>query len=155
YRVYRVRLGAVDGEELACGDTRLENEHALLEIDPATGRIARLVVRATGADLAAPGRPHAVVVEDRSDTWGHGVERYDDVAGELECVSARLIERGPVRAILRVESRYGSSTLREDYVLRAGSPYVDVRVALDWHERLKLLKLRYPTSVEAASATYE
>ena len=54
-----------------------------------------------------------------------------------------------MRAILRVDSRYGSSTLREDYVLGADAPYVDVRVALDWHEQLKLLKLRYPTSVEA------
>ena len=58
----------------------------------------------------------------------------------------RLLESGPVRAILRVESRYGDSTLREDYVLGADAPYVDVRVALDWHEQLKLLKLRYPTS---------
>src|SRR5205085_11911010 len=61
----------------------------------------------------------------------------------------------PVRAILRVDSRYGSSTLREDYVLSAGARHVDVRVALDWHEQLKLLKLRYPTSVDAGTATYE
>jgi alpha-mannosidase len=32
---------------------------------------------------------------------------------------------------------------------------VDVRVTLDWHEPMKLLKLRYPTSVEAERATYE
>jgi alpha-mannosidase len=32
---------------------------------------------------------------------------------------------------------------------------VDVRVALDWHEPLKLLKLRYPTSVETSEATFE
>src|SRR5919202_2943361 len=29
YRVYRVRLEEVAGEPLACGDTRLENEHLL------------------------------------------------------------------------------------------------------------------------------
>jgi alpha-mannosidase len=156
YRVYRVRLGALEGgDPLACGDTRLENDHLLLELDPATGRIAKLVVKATGVDLAAPDKPHAVVVDDRTDTWGHDVEFYDDVVGEFECISAKLLECGPVRAILRVESRYGSSTLREDYVLRAGSAYVDVRVALDWHEQLKLLKLRYPTAVDAGTATYE
>jgi alpha-mannosidase len=60
-----------------------------------------------------------------------------------------------VRAILRVESRYGSSQLREDYVLSANAGYVDVRVALDWRERLKLLKLRYPTSVACDRATFE
>jgi alpha-mannosidase len=70
-------------------------------------------------------------------------------------MSVRLLESGPVRAMLRVESRWGSSTLREDYVLGAGVPYVDVRVALDWREQLKLLKLRYPTSVDADRATFE
>jgi alpha-mannosidase len=155
YRVYRVRLGAVEGEPLACDDARLENDHLLLEIDRATGRIAKLVVKATGADLAAPGAKHAVVIDDRSDTWGHAVERYDDEIGEFECVSVKLLECGPVRAILRVESRYGLSALREDYVLAADAAQVDVRVSLDWHEQLKLLKLRYPTSVEAETAIYE
>ena len=30
-----------------------------------------------------------------------------------------------------------------------------MRVALDWHEQLKLLKLRYPTPVDADAATFE
>jgi alpha-mannosidase len=155
YRTYRVRLGTVEGDALAATDTRLENEHVLLELDSSTGRIAKLVVKSTGADLAAPGAKHAVVIDDKSDTWGHGVTAYDQEIGEFECVSVKLLEAGPVRAMLRVESRYGSSTLREDYVLGASSPYVDVRVALDWHEQLKLLKLRYPTSIETETATYE
>jgi len=155
YRVYRVRGGAVPGEPLESTAGTLENEHLLLEIDPKTGRIARLILKETGADLAAPHRGHAVVIDDRSDTWGHGVRAYDSVAGEFECTSVRLLERGPVRAILRVESRYGSSQLREDYVLSANAAYVDVRVAVDWHEPLKLLKLRYPTSIACDRATFE
>jgi alpha-mannosidase len=155
YRTYRVRPGAVEGEPLACDDRRLENAHLLLELDPRTGRIAQLVLKATGVDLAALDAPHAVVVDDPSDTWGHGVLAYDDELGEFECVAARLLECGPVRAILRVESRWRASTLREDYVLGGAASHLDVRVALDWHERLKLLKLRYPTSVDAVRATYE
>ena len=155
YRVYRIRLGSVEGEPLACSVERLENRHLLLEVDRTTGRIAKLVLKTTGADVAAPGARHAVVVEDRSDTWGHGVDRYDQEVGEFECTSVKLLECGGVRAILRVESRFGSSTLREDYVLGADVPYLDVRVALDWREQLKLLKLRYPTTVDAEAATYE
>jgi alpha-mannosidase len=151
YRVYRVFPG---GETLD-GPSTLENDHLFVEISPATGRIAKLVVKETGTDLAAPDRPHAVVVDDRSDTWGHRVRAYDDAIGEFECTGVRLVESGPVRTIVRVESRYGSSTLTEEYVLGAEARYMDVRVALDWHERLKLLKLRYPTSVEADRATFE
>jgi alpha-mannosidase len=155
YRTYRVRLGTVEGEAVGCSDTHLENEHLRLELDPRTGRIAKLVHTGSGADLAAPRAKHAVVVDDRSDTWGHGVVAYDREEGEFECTGVRLLESGPVRGIVRVESRYGSSTLREDYVLSADAPYVDVRVALDWQEPLKLLKLRYPTSVATDRATFE
>lgn len=107
-------------------------------------------------EIATPEIRHrAVVVDDRSDTWGHGVVSYDDEVGEFERVSTRTIESGPVRTIVRVESRYGDSTLREDYVYSAGKPYVDVRVTVDWHEKLKLLKLRYVTGVDAEQATFE
>jgi alpha-mannosidase len=119
-----------------------------------TGRIARLVHKSSGADVAGDGR-HAVVVNDPSDTWGHDVTAYDDEVGEFECVSVRLLENGPVRAILRVESRYGDSALREDYSLSADARHVDVAVVLDWREELKLLKLRYPTGIADACATSE
>jgi alpha-mannosidase len=155
YRMYRIVPGTVESGEMSATETTLENEHVLLEVDPATGRIARLVHKASGADLAAPDAAHASVVRDLTDTWGHEVTAYDDVCGEFECVSVTLVESGPVRSLLRVESRYGGSRLREDYVLGAGATYVDVRVTLDWHEELSLLKLRYPTSVEGARATFE
>jgi alpha-mannosidase len=155
YRTYRVRPWSVEGAPLGCSDTCLENDHVRLELDASTGHISSLIHKASGGELAAPSAKHAVVIDDRSDTWGHGVVAYDDEVGEFECESVKLIENGPVRAIVRVESRYGSSTLREDYVLAANARYVDVRVALDWHEPLKLLKLRYPTSVDAEEATYE
>jgi alpha-mannosidase len=67
----------------------------------------------------------------------------------------RLLENGPVRATLRAESHWGDSTLREDYLLGADARYVDVRVTIDWREQLKLLKLRYPTSVQSGRATFE
>ena len=156
YRVYRIRA---EGEEQrlweAPGETTLENEHLCLEIDPETARVVRLVVKATGADLAFPGSRHAVVIDDPSDTWGHGVRAYDEELGELTCTSTRVVESGPVRTVLRVESSYGASTLREDYVLGAHARHLDIRIALDWREQLKLLKLRYPTSVETDRATFE
>ncbi|HWE10363.1 MAG TPA: glycoside hydrolase family 38 C-terminal domain-containing protein [Solirubrobacteraceae bacterium] len=155
YRTYRIRPGGRPVSENARRDLVLENEHLLLELDRESGRIARLIVKAAGVDLAAPQAPHAVVVEDRSDTWGHGVRAYDDVAGEFRCESARMLETGPVRSILQVHSRYGDSRLREDYVLSAHASHVDVRVTLDWHQPLKMLKLRYPTGLSTAEATFE
>jgi len=156
YRVYRMYPGATNSAgRLSATDTTLENEQLALEIDPATGWFSRLEDKATGVDLAAPGRGHAVVVDDPSDTWGHRVVSFDDVVGEFECTSVRLVEHGPVRAIIRVESRFEASTLAEEIVLGATSRSVEVRALLDWRERHRLLKLRVPTSIETDRATFE
>ena len=142
YSVFRLRRGGSFG---GSPTTWVE-----LEVDPATGRVSRLAL--DGANVIVDG-PHAVVVRDASDTWGHGVRAYDDVAGELSCTLVRVVEEGPVRKVVRVESAYESSTLVEEYVVSAGARHVDVRVTLDWREQLKLLKLRYPT--RGGEATFE
>jgi alpha-mannosidase len=69
--------------------------------------------------------------------------------------SVRLVENGPVRAVIRVVSTYGSSTLVEEYVLGVRDRHVEVRMTLDWHERHKLLKLRFPTTLSDVDATFE
>src|SRR5690606_14855144 len=55
----------------------------------------------------------------------------------------------------RIESGYGTSTLVEELILGAEARHLEVRVTLDWHERLKLLKLRFPTALRNPVATYE
>jgi alpha-mannosidase len=159
YRVYRIYPSGADSSgvgAVTATETSLENDLLALEVDPATGWLSRFVDKTTGVDLVA-GRSggHAVVIDDESDTWGHRVKAYDDVVGEFECTGVRLVEHGPVRAVLRIESRYGSSTLAEELVLGAGARYVEVRAVLDWRERLKLLKLRVPTAIETGRATFE
>jgi alpha-mannosidase len=101
------------------------------------------------------GGSHGVVIDDQSDTWGHRVRAYDKVAGTFAPRSVRLVENGPVRAVLRVVSEYGSSTLTEEYVLGVRDRHVEVRVTLDWHEKQKLLKLRFPTVLSGVEATFE
>jgi len=155
YRVYRIFPGAEEHVAVVnATHTTLENEHLALEVDSATGWLASLRDKRTGAELAAPGG-HAVVVDDPSDTWGHGVRSYDDAIGAFEQTSVRLVEHGPVRSVIRIESRYGDSTLAEELVLGPRSRSLEVRATLDWHERLKLLKLRVPTTVETDRATFE
>jgi alpha-mannosidase len=157
YRVYRILPGGNDGgTAMAASDTTLENEFLAVEVDPATGWLTRLVDKATGVDLVAGQRgAHAVVIDDQSDTWGHRVKAYDDAIGAFECTSVRLVEHGPVRSVLRIESRYERSTLAEELVLGARSRYLEVRAALDWRERHRLLKLRVPTSLDVGRATFE
>jgi alpha-mannosidase len=158
YRVYRIYPTDVapGGRAVSATQTTLENEFLAVEVDAATGWLSRLEDKRTGADLVSDrAGGHAVVADDHSDTWGHRVRAFDDVVGEFESTSVRLVEHGPVRAILRIESRYNASTLVEELVLGSESPYVEVRAVLEWREQHKLLKLRFPTAIETDSATFE
>jgi alpha-mannosidase len=133
----------------------LDNGLLRVEVDPATGWLASLHDEALDMQLV-PEKPgaHAVVVLDRSDTWGHDVERYDDYAGCFACTSVRRLEDGPVRSALRIESAFAGSTLVEDLILAAGARHLEVRVTLDWHERQRLLKLRFPAALRRPRATF-
>jgi alpha-mannosidase len=160
YRTYRVMPDTPRpaDETVRATPTGLENERVAIEVDPATGAIVRLAAKRPDGpqvDIADPNRARAVVVDDTSDTWGHRRLAYRDEVGAFEATGVTLVESGPVRAILRVESRYGESRLTEDYVLAAGDAAIEVRVILDWREPSRLLKLRYPTRIEADAATYE
>jgi alpha-mannosidase len=157
YRVYRVYPGGTEsGSAVAATETTLENEFLALEVDPVTGWLKRLVDKSNGTDFVGGGRGgHAVVIDDQSDTWGHRVKAYDDAIGEFQCTRVRLVEQGPVRAVLRIESRYERSTLVEELVLGARARYVEVRAELDWRERHRLLKLRVPTSLQVDRTTFE
>jgi alpha-mannosidase len=172
YRLYRVRPGAPAGAQTAlrATATTLENEHLRLTLDAESGRIASLVLRSrqpgtddgTGMadgtgdlELVVPGGSRAAVVEDTSDTWSHRKLAFRDEIGAFRATSVELVESGPVRAILRVNSEFGESRLTEDYVLAADAHLVEVRVIADWREHAKLLKLRYATAATEPVATYE
>jgi alpha-mannosidase len=156
YRVYRIYpSGDAEGTPaITATDTRLENDFLALELDPSTGWLRSLRDKVSDVDVVGGGS-HGVVIDDRSDTWGHRVRAYDKVAGTFVPRSVRLVEHGPVRAVVRVVSGYGSSTLTEEYVLGVRDRHVEVRVTLDWHEKQKLLKLRFPTVLSSPEATFE
>ena len=160
YRTYAMTAGArpVSGTPLRTAASLIENDHIRLELDPASGRIAHLVLREDGrdlADLADASRPRTVVVNDTSDTWGHRQLAYRDELGAFETTSVELVESGPVRAILRVNSRYEDSVLTEDFIVSANAETVELRVILDWRQKAELLKIRMPTALTDVVAAYE
>ncbi|MEO3778718.1 glycoside hydrolase family 38 C-terminal domain-containing protein [Micromonospora sp. B11E3] len=158
YRLYRLYPDhAAPAAPVTDADPVLENEHLRAVVDPETGWLASLLCKATNVDLVdgdAAGAGHAVVLNDPTDTWGHGVVSYRDVIGRFTPASIRRVEDGPVRQVLRVRSTYGASTLTEEFVLAAGARHLEVRVTIDWHERLRMLKLRFPTGLTDVTATH-
>ncbi|HUX20139.1 MAG TPA: glycoside hydrolase family 38 C-terminal domain-containing protein [Spirochaetia bacterium] len=167
YRTYRVKPratapgpdeGAIrggQGTDLSCGENWAENRYLRLEIDERSGGLSRLLHKSTDWNAIGSAGQTAQVHRDESDTWSHGVDRYDDLAGEFGGAQVRLVETGPVRAVIRSTSYWGKSTLRQDFVLGSEAAYVEVRVTLNWQEHQRLLKMRFPVNVDTDKATYE
>lgn len=129
----------------------LDNGLVRLHIDRSTRRPRLLVRPADGSkphDLLTDA-PHALVLPDPSDTWGHRVRSFDGPGRqEFTVERVRVMEAGPVRAVLRVESTSAASRLVEDYHVVTGTTHVDVRCRLVWAQPNAVIKLRFPTCID-------
>lgn len=96
-----------------------------------------------------------LLFDDDNDTWAHKVKSYDQQVGEFKRTDLKIIENGPLRARIREKLNYRASSLIIDWILYANSRKVDLRVTLDWHEHLKMLKFSFPVDVDDPHATYE
>ncbi|MGC2476729.1 MAG: glycoside hydrolase family 38 C-terminal domain-containing protein, partial [Candidatus Sulfotelmatobacter sp.] len=67
----------------------------------------------------------------------------------------KLVESGPLRAVIRVKNHFQNSTFIRDITLYAGVPRVDVKMQTEWHEKHILLKVAFPVSAHSDHATYE
>ncbi|MFI9383099.1 alpha-mannosidase [Kutzneria sp. NPDC052558] len=89
------------------------------------------------------------------DAWDidkHYTHQYTDLTA-VESIT--VVERGPLVGALRVERRFGSSTLVQTVRLRAGSPRIDIDTEIDWHEREKIIKATFPLDVHADRSAAE
>lgn len=158
YRVYhhvQSDESTVSFPELEAGEDFIENEFLRLEVDVHTGCIARLYDKRGSVNVFAGPAARPVVLDDPSDTWSHGVFRFDQEIGSFTARSLQLVERGAVKATLRLISEYGSSRLIQDFSLYAQSAWVEVKVRVDWREQHKMLKLRFPVNVQQANVVNE
>ncbi|MDR1161834.1 MAG: twin-arginine translocation signal domain-containing protein [Tannerellaceae bacterium] len=157
YRQIRITKGApcpVSRPATADGNT-LENEYYKIRFS--THGTLSILDKETGKEVFANGAKgcRAVIINDQSDAWGHDVKAYDQEIGSFGEANIKVLCNGPLKATLRVVSRYGASKLTTDWSLHAGQRAVEADVTLDWHERRKMLKFSFPVDAEAPVATYE
>lgn len=136
-------------------DFTLENQYLKLTFDPFTGAVVSFYDKEQNRELAAGALGKALVIDDsQPDTWAHGINIFDRVEGEFSQAKVSVVEAGPLRAGIRVETAYQSSTLRQDFLLGATCREVEVRCRMDFREKLKLVKLAFPVKAEAPRALY-
>ncbi|MBN2410067.1 alpha-mannosidase [candidate division KSB1 bacterium] len=160
YKVYWLRKGknGDDDNGLKITPTSLENKLLRVEINPKNGNISRLYDKRAKREILAPGKEANILqfFEDKPeqyDAWNIG---YTGKSWTCEKVkSIFILEKGPVRAVLRVIREFGNSTFTQDYTIYEKSRRLDIKTVADWHEHHILLKAAFPVNVNADFATYD
>jgi len=96
--------------------------------------------------LAAP--LGLVVIEDRSDTWGHSCDALTKELGRPELVESRIVETGELRTIHRQKATWNRSEIWIDFIHDIATGAVELRFRINWQERRQTLKLEIPMKLE-------
>jgi len=153
----------------ASADT-LENDALRVKIDPLTGCMTSLFDKHSGTDSLAPAETDTGGPKDRIcgnllqafvdkpqrwDAWNIDAD-FEKQHWDLDKADdVKLIESGPLRAVIRVKNHFQNSTFVRDIILYDGVAHVDVKMHADWHEKHILLKVAFPLSAHSDKAVFE
>lgn len=88
--------------------------------------------------------PELRLIEDKSDTWSHGIDRFaGPQTDHAHWSTPTLIESGPIRHTWRVDGRIGESRVCADWRRYRGRTFYELRLRVNWHEHHRLLRLSW------------
>ena len=147
--------------DLVVSGLRLANSALEIELDENTGNLKSLARKGSEANfLAANQQGNALEVwDDRPPNAPEGEPAWNIYLGDVhkldKAESVKLIEQGPVRAVVRVKKQFGKSSFEQDIILYSHSNRVDFEFRADWHEHYHFAKVAFPLHLSSAYATYE
>ncbi len=152
YKVYQIVEGTPEEGGLIVEEDHLENEMFSIEVDD-EGRITRLRDKVNEREVLAGRGNEFFLFQDLGDAWE--VERdYEAKFWRIGKAKKEVLERGPLRGVLRLEWQFGDSRMVQDLTIYKDIPRIDFITYVDWHEKHKLLKVAFPVNVRARYATY-
>lgn len=161
YSVIRVIPGRRDAlSDLSAHDLTLENSVLRVVIDPKTGCITSLYDKRSRFESISAGEcgNELIAFSDHPkqyDAWNIDADFENSFTRLDSADSVMLIERGPLRATIRVTRTWQNSKFVQDITLYAGLDRVDIVNDIDWHETHVLLKAAFPLAASSDHATYE
>jgi len=169
----RATLDTYNGRQMRTvksSGTTMENDYLRVKIDPHTGCMTGLLDKRTNTEALAPaetdtGGPKNSICGNLLQAFYDKPKRWDawNIDADFEkqhwdldqADEVKLIENGPLRAVIRIKNHFQNSSFVRDVVLYAGVPRVDVKMSADWHEKHILLKVAFPLSAHHDKATFE
>ncbi|HEY5328580.1 MAG TPA: glycoside hydrolase family 38 C-terminal domain-containing protein [Acidobacteriaceae bacterium] len=147
--------------DLQVKGTTLENAALRVVVDPKTGCITSLYDKKANFETLAAGACGNVLqtfkdTPKKFDAWNIDPGTLDHPLAELtKADSVEVVERDPMRAVIRVTRTWQKSKFVQQIVLESGADEVEVVNDIDWHETHVLLKTAFALSASGPSATYE
>lgn len=146
--------------ELKATGTTLENAKLRVTVDPVTGCITSLYDKRTSFEAIAKGGcgNELQAFDDNPtqyDAWNIDPGTLDHPISLGNAQKVELVEKGPLRASIRVTRAWRSSKFAQKIILDADADQVDVISDIDWHETHILLKAAVPLAASSALATFE
>lgn len=145
------------------------NEYFTVALDQKTGWVRSVTDKRSGREvLGGEGNKLQLLADYPSawDAWNVGLTgvEYPSTFRNIE-----VVERGPVRVVLRVTRDYlkpgvkkdfptedfPSSFFTQDVILYDGIDRIDFKTDVDWWEEKTFLKVAFPLAVQDTMATYE
>ncbi len=152
------------------GGLVMQNALVRVTVDPKSGCVTSLFDLRNQTEALAPaetdtGGPKTSVCGNLLQAFVDKPKRWDawNIDADFEkqhwdldkADEVKLMERGPLRAAIRVKKHFQNSTFVQDITMYAGVPRVDVKMYVDWHEKHILLKVAFPLSAHSDKATFE
>ena len=159
---------------LIASASKLENEFVRVAIDQKTGCITSvydkrskteslgLPVESEGSPAATPdGKPCGNLLQafidkpERWDAWNVDasfVKKHWDL---MQPEEVKLVEETPLRAVVRVRTKFQNSSFIQDVTMYPGVARVDVRTQAEWHEKHIMMKVAFPLQAKNDKATFE
>ncbi len=129
----------------APGELRVLRIDPQCSVQPAAMGAAPAVNLHGEGELIFPGEmrlalPRLERVADASDTWSHGLDRYDAAAAAAVWQPGRVLADGPLMKSVACAGGVGHSALRAEWRVYAGGEFVELRLRVYWVERHALLR---------------
>ena len=161
YRLIATQAKPDFSTDLTVSGLKLANSSIEIEIDEKTGNLKSLMKKGSEANFLPADLPaNALEVwEDRPPDAPGGEPAWNIYLGDVhkldKAESVNVLERGPVRTLVRVKKRFGKSWFEQDIVLYSHSDRVDFAFRSDWHEHYRFAKVAFPLRLSSPYATYE
>ncbi len=113
-----------------------------------------------GREVLAPGAVGNLLQlhPDHPNNWdAWDIDRFylNTVTDLNSADSVEVVENGPLYGAISVKRSFGSSSITQTLILRAGSSRLDIETSVDWQESEKVLKAAFPIDVHAEQESSE